>query len=390
MHINTTSPNERLLRVLRGERVDRVPIFTQIPFTMNATGNFYPGPFHGYEDYDDWRERDPEYHRLVNRMERECDNFFVWRPACMKPDRIFIAANRVTTEVLADGRVRRVETVEADGMALRSVFIVQPGTGHTWQTEHFCKRADDVCALLEMPFDPVKAGCEDYFDILHKLGGKGVVWVTIPSPLLAVCRLFDPMTFLMMTATDPDLINRLMETAAERIATVLEVLLQEGCGPVIRFGGAEHATPPLMSERDFDWLVTQYDGPLMQLCKKYGRMVAVHCHGNIRHALKRFAEMGVDQTDPVEQMPDGNITLAEARILTCNRITLTGNIQMRELQSGEPAEIQARVRQIINEAGSERLVITSTGTPLEQINARLSANYHAMIDAALKYGRIST
>ena len=386
--LKTITSKERLLSVLRGERADRVPVFTQIPFKLNAAGNFYPGPFHGYEDYDDWRACDPEYHKLVNRMEKECDNFFIWRPACMKPDRIFVPAVDTTSETLTDGRVQRVETVKIDGKALQSVFIMQPGTGHTWQTEHFCKDSGDACALLEMSFDPVNAGCEDYFDVLHKLGNRGVIWVTIPSPLLAVCRLFDPTTFLMLTATDPCLINRLMETATRRIAAILEVLLQEGCGPVIRFGGAEHATPPLMSERDFDWLVTQYDDPLMRLCKEHGRLVAVHCHGNIRHALKRFVEMGFDQTDPVEQLPDGNITLTEARTLSRNRITLTGNIQMRELHNGKPEEIKARVRQIINEAGCERLIITTTGTPLERIDDRLAANYHAMIDATLKYGKI--
>ncbi len=381
------TPKERLLCALRGEPVDRVPISAQIPFALDAAGNFCPGPFHGYDEHDDWRIRDPEYTRLVSRMEKECDNLFIWRPTYMKSDCLFLPVTQTESQVLPDGRVRRVETADIDGRTLTSVFIVQPGTGHTWQTEHFCKDTDDALALLAMPFALPKAGPEDFFSIEKTLGDRALIWVTIPSPTLAVCRLFDPMLFLMMTASERALIDRLMETAAERIAALLLDMLRAGCGPVIRFGGAEHATPPLMSERDFDWLVTQYDTPLMRMCKEHGRMVAVHCHGNIRHALRRFAEMGVDQTDPVEQAPDGNITLAEARAITGGRITLTGNIQMRELHSAAPEEIKARVRQIINEAGRERLVITTTGTPLEKIDSRLAANYHAMIDAALQYGK---
>ncbi|MGD9127086.1 MAG: hypothetical protein PVH19_06875 [Planctomycetia bacterium] len=76
------TPRERLLRTLQGQPVDRVPIYTQIPFAITDDG-FRPGPFHGYEDYDDWREQDPRYVELVRRMEEECDNLFIWRSPCM-------------------------------------------------------------------------------------------------------------------------------------------------------------------------------------------------------------------------------------------------------------------------------------------------------------------
>jgi len=259
-------------------------------------------------------------------------------------------------------------------------------TTHTWQIEHYCKSADDARLLLEIPWkgEPVEA---DDFPVINKyLGEKGVIWVTIPSPLLVVCRLFDPMEFLILTSTERELIDRLMETAFERIYTNLVKLLESGVGPIIRFGGAEHATPPMMSPYDFDWLIVNYDKPLMDLCRKYGKKIAVHCHGNIRHALKRFAEMGVDQTDPVETAPDGEITLTEARKISKEQITLTGNIQMKDLYNSDEAHIEDRVRAIIKEAGPTRLVITSTGTPLEKISPRLYRNYNCMIDAVLKYG----
>jgi len=38
------------------------------------------------------------------------------------------------------------------------------------------------------------------------------------------------------------------------------------------------------------------------------------------------------------------------------------------------------VRQIIEEGGPDRLLVTTTGAPLE-------ANYRALIDAAIEYGR---
>ena len=105
---------------------------------------------------------------------------------------------------------------------------------------------------------------------------------------------------------------------------------------------------------------------------------------SVIHALQRFVEMGVAQTDPVEATPDGDLSLREARALAGDQITLTGNIQVKELYAEDGDYIAQRVRQIIAEAGPRRLVITTTGTPLEPIPAHVERNYQRMIDATLQ------
>lgn len=382
---SSITPRERLTKCLSGQPVDRVPIYTQIPFALGE-GGFEPGAFHGYADLDNWRKQDPAYWRLVRRMERECDNFFIWRPPCMQSDQFFVPPARVSTAAATapDGRLVTTSSLRAGNRELVAVTAAQPRTGHTWTLEHYCKSPDDARALLDLPWEgpPPEAG--DFAALQDRLGDRGLMWVTVPSPILVVCRLFDPTEFLMFVRSESVLVHRLLETAAERIRTNLAALLDAGVGPVIRFGGAEHCTPPLMGPVDFDDFVVRYDTPLMELARRHGCRVAVHCHGRIRHALRRFLEMGVEQTDPVEQPPDGEVTPREAREITEGRITLTGNIQMRELASLAPADIKARVRQVIADAGPRRLVITSTGTPIEPISPTLEANYNAMIDAVLE------
>jgi hypothetical protein len=381
------TPRERLLASLRGEAVDRVPIFPLIPFVATEEG-FRPGAIHGYDDEDDWREQDPAYWRLVRRVEEDCDTFTFWRPPCMGSDAIFVPPAKM--EALPtdekDGRVHMPFRVQVGSRALTMERAVQPGTGYSWQLEHWCKTADDARVLLEMDWQGLVPDLEVFPKMQRLLGDRGLIWVTIPSPILPVCRLFDPTDFLIFARTERELVHDLMALAAERIRANLESLLDQGAGPIIRFGGAEHATPPLMSPRDFDELVVAYDAPLVRRCKERGLMVAYHCHGHLRHALPRFVEMGVDQIDPVETVPDGDVTLAEARALAGKQITLTGNIQAREIHNGQPDEIEARVREIIALAGPRRLVISTTGTPLEPISPQVEANYHRLIDATLKYG----
>ena len=56
---------------------------------------------------------------------------------------------------------------------------------------------------------------------------------------------------------------------------------------------------------------------------------------------------------------------------------------MKELYAADGDHIARRVRQIMAEAGPRRLVITTTGTPLEPIPPHVEQNYHRMIDTVL-------
>jgi len=374
---------QRLLNCLKGIRTDRVPVYTLIPFGIENE-RFVPAPFHGYEDIDDWRRKDPLYCKLTSRMEKECDNIFPFKARCIDEQNIFINPSEVeiSKSPIADGRVE----VRQYTKGLRKTEVFQVGSGHKWITEHFCKNIHDALLIAEQDYCPLPCDIKHEESLLAELGERGIPWCTIPSPVMSVCRMFDPQDFLLFSAVHAEEIDSLMDIAFERTKEILERLIDSTSSPVIRFGGAEHATPPMMSPYDFDRLVFQYDKPLMDMCHKKGRMVAVHCHGNIRYALSRFVEMGVDQLDPVEATPWGDISLEEIGEITKGRITLTGNIQFSEISSSEPEQISKRVNDIIRIAGPERLIISTTGTPPERITKRQYDNYNTMIDTVLKSG----
>lgn len=387
--IRGMTPRTRLLAQLAGDPIDRVPVWTQVPFAVGPEG-MYPGPFHGYADYDLWREADPLYRDLVARMERDCDNPFIWRPACMQ--NLQFVADLHTIEELppepVGTRFRFVTRVALGDRTLEEVREVQPGTGHSWQIKHLCDTPEDAAAILEREWNGAPVEAADFALLDEQLGDRGIMWVTIPSPIMVVCRLFDPTEFLIVARTHATLINELLALISKRIQRNLERLFETGVGPVIRFGGAEHATPPLMSPDDFDKLVVGYDLPLVESCKRHGRYVAYHCHGNLRHALARFREMGVDQIDPTEAAPDGDITAEEARRIAGDAMTLVGNIQCRELFADDLSTdvIRDRVHAFLDAVGSKRTTVTTTGTPLEPITSVTRKKYDTLIDAALGWG----
>lgn len=289
-----------------------------------------------------------------------------------------------STEKIND-RISYRYRIDLDDRSLFSTEVFQEGTGHKWVTEHFCKTIEDAIAVIETNYSNVSCETDSLFHNIEQLGDKGLPWVTIPSPIMTVCRMFDPQDFLLYSALHQKNVEKLMEKIYERTCETLVKLLKMGAGPIIRFGGAEHATPPMMSPHDFDRLVIAYDKPLMDTCHDNKCLVAVHCHGNIGYAVKRFTEIGVDQIDPVEATPWGDTTIEEIREITKDRITLTGNIQFSEICDSSCDDIKGRVNDLISKAGPKRLIISTTGTPPEKITKKQFDNYNAMIDAVIEY-----
>ena len=100
--------------------------------------------------------------------------------------------------------------------------------------------------------------------------------------------------------------------------------------------------------------------------------------------VKRFREMGVDQTDPTEAAPDGDITPEEAREIAGPDMVLVGNVQCRELfskaTSGET--IRQRVQDFVLGAGPRQVIVSTTGTPLEPIQPHILRNDRILFAAA--------
>jgi uroporphyrinogen-III decarboxylase len=187
------------------------------------------------------------------------------------------------------------------------------------------------------------------------------------------------------------LVDRLIETAYERVAERLDYVLEQGVGPLIRIGGCEQATPPLMSNRDFDQFIVNYEGRLWQLVRQAGpktdQILWVHCHGKIATVLDRFIDGGVQLLEPVEPPPQGDIELAEAkRRAAAGPMTLMGNIEVSDLERCSPDEIEVQVRRAINAGGRQRFILGASAQAVSAIDDHLRDNLVRFIEAGIKYG----
>jgi uroporphyrinogen-III decarboxylase len=158
---------------------------------------------------------------------------------------------------------------------------------------------------------------------------------------------------------------------------------------IANIGGSEQCTPPMMSPDAYLEYVTPYEGPIAAYLSRKDVPLNCHCHGMIRHVLPLMVDAGMAATDPVEPPPMGNVTIAEAREVVGDQLTLCGNLEWQELVEARPGEIRARVKEIM-ETGKERLVVGSSAGPISRMDGQTIRNYREWIDAVLELGELDS
>jgi len=293
----------------------------------------------------------------------------------------------LTAREWRNGRQYSAYKVHTPGGALTTTEAVQPGEDTVWEIEPLIKEPADAEKLLSLPYKFEHPDMSGYFAQREQLGEAGVAVCFVTTPLVMVSRLTGFQRLLEWTITESELVERMIATAQQRLAERLEYILELGAGPVIRFGGSEQATPPMMSGRAFDRYILGYEKPLWDLVRQAGQIVWVHCHGRIRTVIDKYIAAGVQMLDPVEPPPQGDIHIAEAKERARRGpLTLIGNIEWSDLEQRTPDEIETLVRQAILDGGSDHLILGCSAEVISAPEDRLTENILRYFAAARRYG----
>jgi uroporphyrinogen-III decarboxylase len=142
----------------------------------------------------------------------------------------------------------------------------------------------------------------------------------------------------------------------------------------------------MMSNQMYDDFVFRYDSQLFDLVHKYGGLAHVHCHGKVNTIFERMIDMGVDMLDPMEPPPDGDLEIGAAKQRANGRMTLMGNIEIRDLDFATPEEIDDKVRHAINDGGKKYFMLYPTATAISSLTDRYRDNALQYIQSGLEYG----
>ena len=390
---------QRLLAALRGEPVDRPPIWLREGFNIGADPMGEPmedvlGAGGGQELLIGWK-RDPAYQELFSFVSPHVEVMRSWgtggvinRFLMIPPEHIHREERQIDHDTIhVDGRV------DTPKGPLKFRDEIRRGINTYWQVEPLVRSVEDLDKLASVPFQldgqALSRHVGQFREAHRRLGDRGLMRLEYPSPIVAISATMELQSFLYLSAAERGLYHQLLEEITRRLLEVTDVLFGGGrLDTIVNLGGSEQCTPPLMAPDAFDEYVVPYDGQIIRRLKEYGVLVNMHCHGRVCHALKGMVQMGVDSTDPVEIPPGGDVTMREARELTQGRLTLIGNLEFDELERGSEEHIRRRVREILA-AGTRRLVVGASAGPISAVTPQLARNYRAWIETVLETQEVS-
>jgi uroporphyrinogen-III decarboxylase len=376
---------QRLEAALRGEPVDRVPIWLREGFPIAE-----PYPEQG--DFAQGWMWDPLYRDLYREVAPYADPIRAWGPDGWTNRFLMVPPDRIRArEMMASGDLKRIEgKIDTPRGAMTYVDEQLRDSNTWWHVKTLVETVEDLVQLAEVPFELDPAALEPYITTYRRtpaeVGERGILRLGFSSPIVCISGCMKLETFLEMSITQKALFHELLGEITRRSLALIDALFHDrALDTTANLGGSEQCTPPLMTPQAFDEYVVPYDGPIVDRLHQYGVLVNCHCHGKVAYALRCIREIGFDSADPVEPPPAGDVSYAQARQIVDGRVTLIGNLEFDELCFADPAQIRERVREILA-LGKERLILGASAGPTSAVTPQLADNYRAMVETALAYG----
>jgi len=247
---------------------------------------------------------------------------------------------------------------------------------------------DDVERALSIPYVPPRPDLSPFFAERERLKGRAVAQVTFSDPICCAVWIAEE-TLAIWTLEERPLLKRFLDAMFQRVLDHLRYCLDNGVGPVYYFNGPEYALPPLMSPRDFDEFVVEYDRELIRVVHSYpGTYTIIHSHGRVNNFLERFVAIETDGLNVLEPPPIGDVILVDAKRRVGERMCLIGNIQYDDLARGSADEIEALVRDAIRQGGpGGGFILSPCASPYERpLPPKAARNLIHYLKMGRKYG----
>lgn len=367
---------ERLLRTLRREPVDRVPIST---YELN-----------GYNP-DSFENKHPSYKRLMDKIRADTDCLYMWGWDAWRACPLWDGRE----ERHADGSVTYYSRLRTPKGDLTKVQRRYPNVHTTWTTEHLLKTPEDidrylsvVSELFRIDEKKIDAAVESYQVAEERVGEHGIVMNSGGDPSAFVPDLFEFGLFTVMCCQYRDRVLELIDAMKEPVYTKSRIEAEHKLGHVYRLCGPEYYTPPYLPTEYFEEMVVPGCTETVRILQEGGIFVRLHCHGRIRDVLPLIVTTGARGLDPIEPPPDGDIELADVKRLYGDHFVLFGSTELKVLEHADADEVEETVRRQMEaaKAGGGYVMMPTAAPITEPLPEKTERNYFVWIDAGLRYG----
>jgi uroporphyrinogen-III decarboxylase len=379
---------ERLLNVLNGKPIDRIPV---VPFIhYNLIYEYY-----GINKDFDLAKKDLDVDSVqlgidiheefgFDIIHRTCS---VWEYLDQK---IYDREEWKVTEThenLSNTSWEITQIVQTPEKTLRQIKRYEKAFPHEIVEailEYFIKDESDFEQFekFQPPFPQLD--CSDVTRTRDLLGEKGLVAPWAQGVFNSVSLYRKTENILMDAYKNPDLYKRMMIFFAGKMLDFIQQLVDAGAD-IICCGG-NVANGLVAGPKFFREHVLSYEKEFTGKLQAMGAKQLYHNCGMASSLLEHYSEIGMDIFETVSAPPVGDLSLEEAFNKLNPKITLSGNIdQVKFLMTANPQQVVDEVEKVIAYTKDKGRFILGTsdyfleGTPYE--------NIRAIAEAAVKFGK---
>ena len=362
---------ERLINCINHKPIDRVPIST----------------YEMVPNKDDFYNNDPSYSNMMNYFKEYTDCIYGTAPTMTPINRNII--ERIETKI-ENGVI--VETIiHGKGGDLIKKAKRMDNLNTWWTLKHFCEDLNDLEIYVNTLPDLLnEVSIEKAHIIDENLGENGITMLSIPDPLCTIADSFELGKFLVYAMTETKTIKKATDAIYEYQTYHFDKMIKGKIdNMMVRIYGPEYATPPYLPPSMFYDLVTKYLKPMCRKIKNANGFPRIHSHGKIGKVLDQFLQTDMMALEPIEPIPDGDISIGDVKKICGDKVCLMGNIELKELENSNRKVINSIVKDIMNQAkGKSGLIIMPTASPINTpLERKTEENYYEMISATLLYGK---
>ena len=363
------SCRERLMRVFRQQPTDRMPV------RIWGIDPMFPS------SRASWA---PLYEMAVKH---DLDVMRSWHPRAEEQDPPLVNYSSQRIESDRDDMWLSETTMHVPDGELKQTYYA-PKNGHPGMVkDHYIQTAEDAKTWMSIPIPEPQTRVDSYFELLERTGDTAIIMVGLGEAMYGVQALMGSETFSFWLVEQRELLHEMIEQAYQRIEKQLKHYLAHDVGDCYGWVGPELCIPPLASPTDFREFVFDYDKRVIDLIHDAGKLVWIHCHGDMHPVLEDFVEMGVDCLNPIEPPPMGGMTLAEAKQRIAGQMTLDGGIQDGDFYLLEPDQMGELVEETVamgKPGGCFILCPTSDPSTVPELSDKVIANYRAFIETGTR------
>ena len=176
---------ERLLKCIRHEPIDRVPISTYELVGWNKHS---------------WENNEESYKKLMDLIREKTDCIYMFNSGM----RVMPNKAEQTLEWKENSSNYYKRTFNTGKGSLESLHREDEGVHTRWTLKHLLEDISDIDKYLSIPYNPIEFETKRFDKEREELGDKGLMMISVEDPICLAAELFEMSRFLVYAVTEQE------------------------------------------------------------------------------------------------------------------------------------------------------------------------------------------